>query len=131
MAITSLSLPQPSLFPPSSSTPSSSSFGGTHLRTHMNFISLTSSSSSSSSSSKFDTRVSAGRFRTAINASGDYYTTLGVPKSASSKEIKTAYRRLARQVLNSNAPFFVFHFLYNIWLPRKMEKKNMKLQLGF
>uniref|UniRef100_A0A2N9II82 J domain-containing protein n=1 Tax=Fagus sylvatica TaxID=28930 RepID=A0A2N9II82_FAGSY len=98
MAITSLSLPQPSLFPPSSSTPSSSSFGGTHLRTHKNFISLTSSSSSSSSSSsKFDTRVSAGRFRTAINASGDYYTTLGVPKSASSKEIKTAYRRLARQ----------------------------------
>ena len=124
MAITSLSLPQPSLFPPSSSTPSSSSFGGTHLRTHKNFISLT-------SSSKFDTRVSAGRFRTAINASGDYYTTLGVPKSASSKEIKTAYRRLARQVLNSNAPFFVFHFLYNIWLPRTMEKKNMKLQLGF
>nr|POE61274.1 chaperone protein dnaj a6, chloroplastic [Quercus suber] len=42
-------------------------------------------------------RVSSGRFRTVVNASGDYYTTLGVPKSASSKEIKAAYRKLARQ----------------------------------
>lgn len=32
-----------------------------------------------------------------ITASGDYYATLGVPKSATGKEIKTAYRRLARQ----------------------------------
>lgn len=100
MATTSLSLPQPSLFPPSSSSSSSSSspfFGGTHLRSHKNFVSL-SCSSSSFSSSKFDTsRVSSGRFRTVVNASGDYYTTLGVPKSASSKEIKAAYRKLARQ----------------------------------
>ncbi|KAI9397392.1 hypothetical protein POPTR_003G031800v4 [Populus trichocarpa] len=32
-----------------------------------------------------------------VYASGDYYATLGVPKSATSKEIKAAYRRLARQ----------------------------------
>lgn len=32
-----------------------------------------------------------------ISASADYYSTLGIPKSASSKEIKAAYRRLARQ----------------------------------
>ncbi|XP_050286550.1 uncharacterized protein LOC126725728 isoform X1 [Quercus robur] len=99
MATTSLLLPQPSLFPPSSSSSSSSSsfFGGTHLRSHKNFVSL-SCSSSSFSSSKFDTsRFSSGRFRTVVNASGDYYATLGVPKSASSKEIKAAYRKLARQ----------------------------------
>ncbi|CAL1377732.1 unnamed protein product [Linum trigynum] len=30
-------------------------------------------------------------------ASGDYYSTLGVPKSASIKDIKAAYRKLARQ----------------------------------
>ncbi|CAN8233366.1 unnamed protein product [Cochlearia groenlandica] len=30
-------------------------------------------------------------------SSGDYYSTLGVPKSANSKDIKAAYRRLARQ----------------------------------
>ncbi|KAM3747869.1 hypothetical protein ACB098_05G068100 [Castanea mollissima] len=100
MATTSLSLPPPSLFPPSSSSSSSSSssfFGGTHLRSHKNFVSL-SCKSSSFSSSKFDTsRVSSGRFRTVVHASGDYYSTLGVPKSASSKEIKAAYRKLARQ----------------------------------
>ncbi|KAB5563812.1 hypothetical protein DKX38_003866 [Salix brachista] len=32
-----------------------------------------------------------------VYASGDYYATLGIPKSATSKEIKAAYRRLARQ----------------------------------
>ncbi|ONK76723.1 uncharacterized protein A4U43_C03F31450 [Asparagus officinalis] len=32
-----------------------------------------------------------------FSASADYYSTLGVPKSATTKEIKTAYRRLARQ----------------------------------
>lgn len=45
-----------------------------------------------------------------VNASGDYYTTLGVPKSASGKEIKAAYRRLARQVLNFTWGFFVLIF---------------------
>ncbi|KAI3936003.1 hypothetical protein MKW92_047915 [Papaver armeniacum] len=32
-----------------------------------------------------------------IRAAADYYSTLGVPKSATSKDIKAAYRRLARQ----------------------------------
>lgn len=32
-----------------------------------------------------------------VVAAADYYSTLGVPKSADSKEIKAAYRRLARQ----------------------------------
>lgn len=33
----------------------------------------------------------------AASSSSDYYSTLGVPKSASVKDIKAAYRRLARQ----------------------------------
>ncbi|KAG6669503.1 chaperone protein DnaJ isoform X1 [Carya illinoinensis] len=100
MAITSLLLLQPSLFSPYSSasasvssSSSSSFFGGTQFRFHNKFISL----SSSSSCTKFNTRVSAGRFRLVANASGDYYATLGVPKSATGKEIKAAYRKLARQ----------------------------------
>ncbi|XP_073011288.1 uncharacterized protein [Typha latifolia] len=36
-------------------------------------------------------------FSSVISASADYYSTLGVPRSASNKEIKTAYRKLARQ----------------------------------
>ncbi|KAJ8509854.1 hypothetical protein OPV22_000288 [Ensete ventricosum] len=36
-------------------------------------------------------------FTSFVRASADYYSTLGVPKSASGKEIKAAYRRLARQ----------------------------------
>lgn len=40
-----------------------------------------------------------GGFANVITASADYYSTLGVPRSASNKEIKAAYRRLARQVL--------------------------------
>ncbi|KAB2612780.1 dnaJ-like protein 1 [Pyrus ussuriensis x Pyrus communis] len=91
------------LFPPSSSSSSSSSAsssslfvsGGTHLRTHVCLSSSPSSSSSSTSSPwKFSTKRSVGRV---YAASGDYYATLGVPKSATSKEIKVAYRRLARQ----------------------------------
>lgn len=33
-----------------------------------------------------------------VSASSDYYSVLGVPKSADGKQIKAAYRRLARQV---------------------------------
>lgn len=32
-----------------------------------------------------------------VRAASDYYTTLGISRSASSKEIKAAYRKLARQ----------------------------------
>lgn len=38
-----------------------------------------------------------GVYSHVIFASADYYSTLGVSKSANSKEIKAAYRRLARQ----------------------------------
>ncbi|XP_059643745.1 uncharacterized protein LOC132285570 [Cornus florida] len=87
--------PQP-LFPSSTSSVSSSFFaGGTNLWTHKRFISL--SSPSSSSSSLFNKKISAKRFGTVVAASADYYSTLGVSKSANSKEIKAAYRRLARQ----------------------------------
>ncbi|GAV75441.1 DnaJ domain-containing protein/DnaJ_CXXCXGXG domain-containing protein/DnaJ_C domain-containing protein [Cephalotus follicularis] len=88
--------PERPLFPQTTSpSPSSSSCffnGGAHLRSHKNFSSVT-----LNSSSKFNARVSAQRFGTSASASGDYYATLGVPKSATSKDIKAAYRRLARQ----------------------------------
>ncbi|KAF5741745.1 chaperone protein dnaJ 1 mitochondrial isoform X1 [Tripterygium wilfordii] len=81
--------------PTSSSFSSSSScFFGSGC--HKGFVTLT-ASSASSSASKFSTRVPANRVGTVISASGDYYATLGVTKSASSKEIKAAYRKLARQ----------------------------------
>ncbi|XVE91281.1 hypothetical protein DITRI_Ditri20bG0141000 [Diplodiscus trichospermus] len=103
-ATTSLSLLPSSLsFPterPSNASQTSSSCcsvffnGGTRLRSHDSFASVSSSSSSTCS-----WRLTNGRHRfgTVVAASGDYYATLGVPKSASSKEIKAAYRRLARQ----------------------------------
>ncbi|KAI4379268.1 hypothetical protein MLD38_005588 [Melastoma candidum] len=43
------------------------------------------------------TRLPSVVVRAASGSGGDYYATLGVNKSASSKEIKAAYRKLARQ----------------------------------
>ncbi|XP_042497810.1 chaperone protein dnaJ A6, chloroplastic-like [Macadamia integrifolia] len=42
-------------------------------------------------------KLSSKHLSTVITAAADYYSTLGVPKSASVKEIKSAYRKLARQ----------------------------------
>ncbi|KAL6563174.1 hypothetical protein OROHE_005761 [Orobanche hederae] len=51
-----------------------------------------------SSSAQLNKKMSARRFgRSVVVAAADYYSTLGVPKSANSKEIKAAYRKLARQ----------------------------------
>ncbi|KAK4488860.1 hypothetical protein RD792_004650 [Penstemon davidsonii] len=51
-----------------------------------------------SSASQLNKKMSARRFRRAVVvAAADYYSTLGVPKSATSKEIKAAYRKMARQ----------------------------------
>lgn len=101
MAVVSLSF-QPYLHPssaPSSSSPSPSSSsylcGSVHLRTHKNFIPI--HSPSHFSSLTLNSKSSSRSFRTAIAASGDYYATLGVSKSATNKEIKAAYRKLARQ----------------------------------
>lgn len=52
-----------------------------------------------SSAAQLNRKMSARRFgRAVVVAAADYYSTLGVPKSASGKEIKAAYRKLARQV---------------------------------
>ncbi|XP_034695486.1 chaperone protein dnaJ A7A, chloroplastic-like isoform X2 [Vitis riparia] len=97
MAITSLSSlsfnpDRPLLLFSSSNGPSSSSSssfftGGTHFRTHKSLACVNLPSSS----------LSSKRVSVVVAASSDYYSTLGVPKSASSKEIKAAYRKLARQ----------------------------------
>ncbi|MED6171505.1 hypothetical protein PIB30_041259 [Stylosanthes scabra] len=101
MAVISLSL-VPSLLPPSSSpspSPSSSSCfcGGIPLRSHKSFLSIHSASPFPSLASNPKFSGSGRRFHTVVSASADYYATLGVPKSATGKEIKAAYRRLARQ----------------------------------
>ena len=102
MATAALSLLPPSsspnlLFPPPSPSPSSSfPLGGARR----GFVSLTSTRSNNSTAKRrFSTVVAA--------ASGDYYATLGVSKAATSKEIKTAYRRLARQVRLIRHEFFL------------------------
>ncbi|KAK7261944.1 hypothetical protein RIF29_28268 [Crotalaria pallida] len=95
MALISLSL-LPSLLPPHSSSSSSFVCGGVHLRSHTKSISLHSFTSSSSNATSTNRR----RFHTFLvsaAASGDYYSTLGISKSATVKEIKSAYRKLARQ----------------------------------
>ncbi|KAK4748273.1 hypothetical protein SAY87_014859 [Trapa incisa] len=89
----------PSIYPSlssSSSTSSSSALfpGGCHLRNcqklHVSFpYQYSYGCAKFSSSRRLGTLV--------VRASGDYYATLGVPKSASGKEIKAAYRKLARQ----------------------------------
>lgn len=96
MAVISLSL----LPPPPSSTHSCFCAGGIHFRSHNNFLSIHSSpfpSTFSNSNTKFSSGTRPKRFHTVFAASSDYYSTLGVPKSATGKEIKAAYRRLARQ----------------------------------
>ncbi|XP_030526444.1 chaperone protein DnaJ [Rhodamnia argentea] len=79
---------------PPSLSPSSSSLcaSGIHLGSSRRF-----SPCLPLRSSQLASKVCARRFGTAIRASADYYATLGVPKSASGKEIKAAYRKLARQ----------------------------------
>lgn len=103
----------------SSTSCSSSSFffnGGTQLRSHKNFAFVTPTSSSSCGLCPGGLRSNNGRVSTrrfVVNAaSGDYYTTLGVPKSASTKEIKAAYRKLARKVLICSSFSFFFFFLF-------------------
>ncbi|KAK4267572.1 hypothetical protein QN277_024334 [Acacia crassicarpa] len=98
MAVISFSF-QPYLHPSSapSSSPSSSSFlcDSVHLRTHKNCISI--HSPCHFPSLTLTNKSSTRSFRTAIAAYGDYYATLGVSTSATNKEIKGAYRNLARQ----------------------------------
>lgn len=61
-----------------------------------------------SSAGQSNKRISARRFgRAVVVAAADYYSTLGVPKSANSKEIKAAYRKLARQVPGNERIFWV------------------------
>ncbi|KAG4947853.1 hypothetical protein JHK86_041092 [Glycine max] len=98
MAVTTLSLLPPSTRP---------CFCGTvHLRSHNSFLSIHSTSSSSflsfSSISIPNHSPTRRPFHTVLASSSDYYSTLGVPKSATGKEIKAAYRRLARQVLSDD-----------------------------
>lgn len=60
-----------------------------------------------------------------VAASSDYYSTLGVPKSASSKEIKAAYRKLARQVFHPFGGYLVFSLFSGLCLVvEKMPQKR-------
>lgn len=110
MAVISLSL----LSPPSTH---SCFYTRINFRSHNsnnNFLSIHSPSPFPSTFSNSNSKVSSRtkRFHTVFAASSDYYSTLGVPKSATAKEIKAAYRRLARQVSNFHSRFyFNFKFL--------------------
>ncbi|CAN1285670.1 Chaperone protein DnaJ [Linum perenne] len=90
----------PSLSCPSHASFSSSSTPQSPLLTHLaSRISLGSAASVRSfpCTLKFKRKAPSTRYAPVVRASADYYSTLGVPKSASVKEIKAAYRRLARQ----------------------------------
>ncbi|XP_022714807.1 uncharacterized protein LOC111274428 isoform X2 [Durio zibethinus] len=111
-ATTSLSvLPSSLSFPterPSNASQSSSGcssvffYGGIRLRSYDSFACVSSSSFSTCSWRLNNGKIGNQRFRVVVAASGDYYATLGISKSASNKEIKAAYRRLARQVLSDD-----------------------------
>ena len=126
MAITSLSSlsfnpDRPLLLFSSSNGPSSSSSsfftGGTHFRTQKSLACVYLPSSS----------LSSKRVSVVVAASSDYYSTLGVPKSANSKEIKAAYRKLARQVFHPFGGIWVFLYLpVFVWLWRKCRKREEK-----
>ncbi|XP_047311349.1 chaperone protein DnaJ-like [Impatiens glandulifera] len=77
------------LFSSVASTSSSSSFLGTSLCFQKNSLPL--------SYSQFSKKIYVKRYGTMVRAATDYYSTLGISKSANSKEIKAAYRKLARQ----------------------------------
>ncbi|KAM0006538.1 putative Heat shock protein DnaJ, cysteine-rich [Helianthus debilis subsp. tardiflorus] len=78
---------------PSSSSSSSSSFFGAGT------LSFTRNNNKSciSFSSQFKKKLLYGKRCCNVFAAADYYSTLGVPKSATIKDIKAAYRKLARQ----------------------------------
>ncbi|CAM8953848.1 unnamed protein product [Rhodiola kirilowii] len=90
----SFSNPDRNSYPASASFRSSSSSsiffnGGTYLCSRKPFLSVLISSRKKGRAMKLGTL--------AVKASSDYYATLGVPKSATIKDIKAAYRKLARQ----------------------------------
>ncbi|GER39332.1 chaperone protein dnaJ [Striga asiatica] len=93
-SLTSTRHRQSSSITPLSSSSSCFSTGGTSAWGHEKFQRLFLSPSFHSSK-----KMHARRFRraTVVVAAADYYSTLGVLKSASTKEIKAAYRKLARQ----------------------------------
>lgn len=66
----------------------------------------------SSPSSHFNKKISARRIGRLVVAAADYYSTLGVSKSTSNKEIKAAYRRLARQVLSRARVLFLRYWIF-------------------
>ncbi|XP_022714808.1 uncharacterized protein LOC111274428 isoform X3 [Durio zibethinus] len=117
-ATTSLSvLPSSLSFPterPSNASQSSSGcssvffYGGIRLRSYDSFACVSSSSFSTCSWRLNNGKIGNQRFRVVVAASGDYYATLGISKSASNKEIKAAYRRLARQT----NPFDLFETFF-------------------
>ncbi|KAL8056256.1 hypothetical protein ABFX02_04G107500 [Erythranthe guttata] len=81
------------LFPPLGSSSSCLFTGGSLIWGNKKFLQV-----SLSSAAQLDKKMCARRFRRAVVvAAADYYSTLGVPKSANTKEIKAAYRKLARQ----------------------------------